>query len=477
MEVFDSMDAQKVVWKHSRPHLDDNDPELFTYEDNDLPVRGFNVFAVTFYCTTAFRDLLYMIRPQVGAWAQSNRTFDLQRDNLFFSNEVQEHQKQGVIDSMELFLKLKSEGVTQDEAKKKLNQSHLVYADLMIDLRTLANLVYALKQLSGVIPFYETYGKPLEEQVPAIVGYPGRRVDLIAGLEFNASDEYALNNYNPMNRFQVLGGRVASVLHSQLIRKMYDKVKSSSIKFLRDGSIYDYDQSLEYDTVVYIEQDSMDFTVSTRSCWFAKFDKEDSASWSGLIANAVEDKDIKESVPCKGCADKCPFRTEQLARFIGGNKVDYTSVGEVNPPCPILSGSDVPFLLRDFIHKPDSRVWKVWFDSDFSKFRTTKDGFQYYYNIMKYGYADEYSQIPENRKKLDHLVFPSIVIDTWTRLAEIDFGLVSEVEEILSFYNLAKDYGSEGSGFDFELIRKNLLEDQDFREKLCITLKHIIHNY
>lgn len=404
VEILGSFDSVTEAWKRSRPHLDGEDLQLHMVNDIDLPVHGMAVYAINVTGSVAIRELMFMLRPQSGAWAISDRTMDLKMHDLHLSEEVPEEYRRYSLDQFKYFIDQKEKfDVPQDLCKKFLPYGRMTNFTIICDKRTLANVLKGLRKGFPII--YEFYGKLFEKELPELLNTPGGDW-LLNSLNVNEKDLNALNSGNiKMGRQNLIGGKIQGVLLSQFIRKIYDTVYSDIINDIKDGSIYGKNQSAEYTTVMYLPDSSFAKMQSTRTCAFAMFDKEDNSSWSYVLpVEHMTAKEFAEQLPCGGCASKCAFRKEQLPRMIAGNNVDYKSKGEVNPPCAIQTGVPGTHTIRGLKFNSDSKIYNKWTEvlaylQSENKLPLTEDGKEYLNNVNTYGFAETQDNEPERRKE------------------------------------------------------------------------------
>lgn len=397
------------AWKASRPHLSEKDAQLHILDKLDLPVQGFAQFAFHIKGSLAFRELLYLLRPS-QCWAQSMRTIDLKEEHLFISEEVPFDQRSSIGMKFNEFLFQKRQGTPQDECKSTLPPGMITEYSISLDVRTLANVYKGLKRLSPTLFMY--YMVPMAEQLREhgvdLANFPGRDFiieDLMVSNDERKIFEEGADTVRKMGRMNIVGGKMQMVLAAQAIRKQYDKVYSDIVPAILDGSIYDKYQTEEYLTVMYLPDVSYKSMQSTRTCFFAKYDHEDTASWSSILASNIKNltpTEFRAQLPCKGSCKLCPYRAEQLARIIAGNTEDYDSVGEVNPPCPILVGNQNTQKLREHIFKSDSVIHQKWTEmlEEYPETELTEDGEAYMRNINEHGFASDYDNKPGIKETL-----------------------------------------------------------------------------
>jgi hypothetical protein len=398
IQLVGEFDTVQDAWKASRPHLSGEDLSLHQINDIDLPVHGMAVYSFIVTGSIAMRDLCFMLRPQSGAWAISDRTIDLKENHLFYSTEVPEDYIQFTLDSFSNFIHLKeAEGVPQDLCKSVMSYGRVTTFCFVCDKRTLANVVKGLRKFFPIQ--YEYYGKQFETLVPELANTPGGDW-LLNDLVINDADKKALaEGPTKMGRMNVVGGKIQGVLLAQFIRKIYDKVYSNIINHIKDGSIYGMHQTEEFETVMYLPDSALAKMQSTRTCAFAMFDKATSASWDYVLqVQHLTTDEFKAQLPCGGCADKCAFRKEQLPRLISGNNVDYDSKGEVNPPCAIQTGIKATHKVRGIKFQSDSKVYDKWTEMlDTMDLTLTDDGREYLKNVNIYGFAEAQDNEPERQ--------------------------------------------------------------------------------
>jgi hypothetical protein len=405
VNLVGQFDTVKNAWLASRPHLSGNDLSLHEVNDIDLPVHGMEVYSFIIEGSIAARELFFMLRPQSGAWAISDRTIDLKKHHLHHSNEVPQNYLDFTYDSFDNFIHLKeAEGVPQDLCKSVMAYGRMTTFCFICDKRTLANVVRGLKKDFPII--YEYYGKQFETLCPNISEVKGGDW-LLNDLVINAADRKALaEGPAKMGRMNIVGGKIQGVLLAQFIRKIYDKVYSDIVTHIKDGSIYGMHQTAEFETVLYLPDSALAKMQSTRTCAFAMFDKATTASWDYVLqVQHLTAEEFKEQLPCNGCASKCAFRKEQLPRLIAGNNVDYESQAEVNPPCAIQTGIKGTHKVRGLKFNSDSKFYNKWTEMlDTMELELTEDGKEYLRNVNLYGFAEALDNEPSTKAKYLELI-------------------------------------------------------------------------
>ena len=91
-------------------------------------------------------------------------------------------------------------------------------------------------------------------------------------------------------------------------------------------------------------------------------------------------------LPGTGCADKCKWKAEQLARLKAGNP--NGSIGETNPPCVILTGIPELYELRQQKFGSNSALFRQWKRLIPVGLTLTEEGKEYLSNVAEYGYAE-----------------------------------------------------------------------------------------
>lgn len=400
VQIIAEFDAVKKSWIISRPHLMSEDLSLHEIDDIDLPVHGMAVYALHITGSLAMRELCFMLRPQTGAWAISNRTIDLLLSHMQISEEVPKTERLATGSRMREFLAEKAKGVSQDSCKDLLPYGFVTDFTFVVDKRTLANVV---KNMKKGFPFlYEYYGKQLNELIPGLETLAGGGW-ILDNLNLQDSDRSQLETgpYK-MGRMNLVGGKIQGVLLAQFIRKIYDNVYCDIITDIKDGSIYSKPQNQEYTAALYVTDASLAKMQSTRTCAFAMFDKEDNSSWSSVLGKNVKNLttiEFRDQLPCGGCASKCSYRKEQLPRLIAGNNVDYGSQGEVNPPCAIQTGIKGTHFVRGLKFQSKSIVYDKWTEMlNEMKLEITEDGKEYLKNVETYGFAEALDNEPETKE-------------------------------------------------------------------------------
>lgn len=388
-------DNRDEVWKISRPHLKVTDKELMNIRKLDLPVHSFANVYFEITGSLLLRDVLYHVRPS-SDWARSNRTTVINKDTLFYSSEYQD----GSLDEKR-WEACTNESENLDIRKDKF--PYMVSTDFCwgSDLRTVATVLRSMEKEIPIL--YKVYGElflnTLKEA--GIDELPPSRSNYFSSLAIKpyycTSDEDNSVKVEIDDRFDVvtIQYRGKGSLLSQFIRQHVARVRSSLITRLMDPdtiSIWDASELAQdelFDMQVITTIEGAKKLISTRLCWFAKFDMASRSSWSDIISALIEkfDGQFEEYIPCVGQHELCPWKTEQLARCIAGNP--YGSTGEVNPPCPYITGIPEVIKLRKAKFNSDSSLFNVWEEKGPKDLTVTEYGMQYLVNVELYGFAEK----------------------------------------------------------------------------------------
>lgn len=387
-------DGREKAWRHSRPHIDPNDPVLNDIEKVNLPVNGFAHYHFEITSSLLIRDLLYMIRPS-NNWARSNRTTVINEDTLAYSAEYQ-----SLIENSEVYKQHHKDSIDQN-IQVDIRKAKFAYAvstdySFMCDARTLSNIINSLEDVPALKYFNDILKHELDvngiKQVPHNDFNIFNKLKVSSNLGFVEEVEDVIVHCDPYSSDYTVVAQVTGNLNSQFIRQEFGVVKSTFInKIMRAQTLSELPQfqDEEYLSSITIDKDRLIKIVKTRSCWFAQFDRESRASWSRIVSKIIEklNLDIKDCLICEGCADKCKWKAEQLCRLKAGNPEG--SKGEVNMPCPILTGIPELYEMRGKKMESDSKLFRTWKTiMDKCEFKLTPEGNEFLNNVFKYGYAE-----------------------------------------------------------------------------------------
>jgi hypothetical protein len=382
------------------------DKELMDIRKVDLPVHAFSYVNFEITGSILLRDVLYHVRPS-SDWARSNRTTVINKDTLFYSKEYID----GALDE-ERWEACTNESENIDTRKDKF--PYMVSTDFCwgCDLRTLSTVLNSMEIELPVI--YRVYGDMFRSALKnaGIKQLPPGRSNYFSSLAIKPYDCFN-DDVNAVDvkidrRFDtvMIQYRGKGSLLSQFIRQHVARVRSSLITRLMNRnaitiwSFSDLAQDELFDMQVITTIEGAKKLISTRLCWFAKFDMASRSSWSDIISALIDkfEGQFEEYIPCVGQHELCPWKTEQLARCIAGNP--NGSKGEVNPPCPYITGIPEVIKLRKAKFNSDSSLFKTWETKGPKELEITQYGTQYLENLELYGFAEESDNNNPEMKKL-----------------------------------------------------------------------------
>lgn len=393
--LIDSIDIRKEVWRISRPHLDPDDEKINDIQNLDLPVNGFAYYNFRITSSLLLRDLLYHIRPSAD-WGRSNRTVLLTEKNLMYSGEYSNEEYWTDKELEEHWMSV-DQSISQD-----IRKHHFLYYVSttycwMVDARTISGVIRSL--MGTPLAFY---GEMLLsamglESVSQLV--PGRSdflfqyaIDDIAIDRLVESNSNAVADYYPEARQLNVISLMTGALLSQFIRQAYSIVRTDLVNDILNAKSFSelpkYQNTTRHGQVL-ISTEKAKKLVLTRSCWFGMFDKEDLSSWSHIVYAIITALSLspEEILICEGCADKCKWKAEQLARLKAGNP--NGSIGETNPPCIILTGIPELYELRQQKFGSNSALFHQWRRLIPGDLTLTEEGKEYLSNVAEYGYAEK----------------------------------------------------------------------------------------
>lgn len=359
VELISSNDEVLNVWNITRPH------QKLGIKDNEikrmgLPVNGFANYNLKITASLLFRDLMFTVRP-ISPWAISNRAVPFTPGNMSLSKEefellsiedqvIVDEQLYKVIENVMLGKEL------QDYAKNYLPRITSTTFCVNMNLRTILNYVFTL------FIHYPKYYSLIGEKILNAISISKDQFS-----DFSKSDLYnklALTDRElSINSHTYLGGEMhylpaegSGNLISQFIRQHNSVVKNGLYNELTDDFIGALKKT-QNDLVKagsYLDEDSLNNLIKTRSCFFSMMDKEDKNSWSSIIGSYVDKMSPKEFInklPCKGCKDKCKVEKDMVTRV---HRLDC------NIPCPILLENPDPITERIEKFCSDSKIMKMW---------------------------------------------------------------------------------------------------------------------
>jgi hypothetical protein len=418
IKVIGVSDHRDEVWRISRPHLKVTDKELMDIRKVDLPVHSFAFVSFEITGSILLRDILYHVRP-TSDWARSNRTTAINKDTLFYSGEYENSEL-----DIERWKYCTDESMNLDIRKDKF--PYTVSTDFCWggDLRTIATV---LKSMEAELPaIWEVYGNLFLNALKNVgleILPPGRS-DLFSSL--GIPDEYSLKEYEDGEIVSIpeievhdyydtvmIQYRGKGSLLSQFIRQHIARVRSTLItEVMKCTHISDTIKLVQddlYDMQVITTIEGAKKLIATRACWFAKFDMASRSSWNDIISTLIKRFNLKltDVIPCKGDNNACPWKTEQLARCIAANPTG--SKGEVNPPCPYITGIPEMISIRKAKFNSNSTLFKLWeAEKNGMDLKITEHGIQYVTNVKTYGFVEESDNHNEAMKRIIDNIYASI---------------------------------------------------------------------
>lgn len=419
VRVIGISDHRDEVWRISRPHLKVTDKELMDIRKVDLPVHSFAFVSFEITGSILLRDILYHVRP-TSDWARSNRTTAINKDTLFYSGEYEDSEL-----DIERWRYCTDESINLDIRKDRF--PYMVSTDFCWggDLRTVTTMLKSMKEELPAI--WGIYGNLfLDALNSAGLGtLPPGRSNLFSSL--GIPDEYSFKDFGEDNDDSsvpnieiqssydtvMIQYRGKGSLLTQFIRQHIARVRSTLItEVMKCNNISDTVKLVQddlYDMQVITTIEGAKKLIATRACWFAKFDMVSRSSWNDIISALIKKFGLKLSdvIPCKGDHSACPWKTEQLARCIAGNP--NGSKGEVNPPCPYITGIPELIDIRKAKFNSNSNLFKLWESSKNSMdFEITEHGIQYVKNAKIYGFVEESDNNNEVMKGIINDLYASI---------------------------------------------------------------------
>lgn len=400
VEIISIHDDRRKVWQLSRPHLNENDEELMKIDKMDLPVNNFKHINFSITSSLIFRDLLYHIRPSAD-WARSNRTTQIDHTNLIYSSEYMDLMT--VIDE-QLWNYCIDTSINLDIRKDKFPGYMSTDYSFGVDLRTLTAMLRSMKK--SIKWLFDIYGVLfLKAMNCTLDDLPVTQDTLFESLAVDYNTKESVRIIEDADLCIITYKGTGSLL-AQFIRQHTARVRSTFVTDLINCDSVkkscDFNQS-DLHTMQSMMPRSLAFKlIKTRACWFAKFDMDSKSSWSDIIVGLIKTADLpfKDCIPCGLDAAKCPWKQEQLARCLAANPA--SSKGEVNPPCPIITGIPELVQLRKAKFKSNSALFKYWEDLDLSFLTMTQEGLDYIRNVSTYGFVE---QCDNENDEMNEIIF------------------------------------------------------------------------
>lgn len=412
IKLVGSYDGREKAWRHSRPHLKQDDPVMQDIQNLNLPVNGFAVYHFEITAPIIVRDLLYMIRPS-NDWARSSRAEVITEDNVYYSSDFKEIFEGNSAPFAKIsHRKSLDMSLPQDERKQYFLYAFMCDFSFMVNARVLSNLIYTLE---GSV--FDNYAQLFKAALGDIKLVPHDKFKMWNQLcltnytlnafksEIKEIDERVLVTVDSVTDLVTVTAKMKGNLSSQFQRQESGIVRSELINKIRDAkSIKDLPIAQYYEVVsqVTVSRDVALKIIRTRSDWFAQMDNNGLGSWSRIVAEMIKilNPDINDLIPCGKDYHKCPWLANQLNTIYGGNP---NFKGDVNLPCPFITGIPEVYDLRvrKFGHASNMLAhWKKWIPKDLT---LTGYGKQFLYNIEKYGYA-EHADNSRLRKETEQML-------------------------------------------------------------------------
>lgn len=362
VKVLSSYDSRIDAWKISRPYLTE-EPKLEDLLHMDLMVNSLGGYVFYVRSSILMRDLLFSLRP-APAWARSNRTIEFTKDTLQISGEYEclDEDTEGHFTKMyeEIFEDILNDlknGVPQDFAKKKLPMAFTTEYTIALDDRTLVAFLKMLKLHCHEL--YEVYGKLFLDAIGKDDTYVTDRACKDIYKAYAVSDYELAHRNETTEAFEMFIGcyEVSNNLMAQLIRTSNNRYHNGLFNQINGRGLTELAGIKCNDLTivsVYADKESFKKVLSTRSCFFGQWDKEDNSSWSAIIGPYVKDMapaEFLSTLPCKGNCKRCMIREDMQKRM---------DCSEVNPVCPILVQKPSIVEARGAKYSSDSQVFKKW---------------------------------------------------------------------------------------------------------------------
>lgn len=320
IRALEEMDVRGKAWKISRPNIykENEDVGVKDYEYTDLSCNSLKVVALHIRSSLAFRELLSSIRPHF-MWAQTSRV-----------NSIEEMELSPLASEQAIsYMKEAKESIEgQDRRRLLLPMATLTEYTIALDFRTWISFLKTLKEFYPV--YWKSYGKEILVRITGI----GSKQDLT---EWPYGQIYTKNDKeNFRSKFNSLTDFTQSIPTGIFlsIRNLTLALRSQVARHIR-LSIEDELWLGSYDEIgleelrltdqvkawIYIPSKIFIPLIQHRSCWIAQFE-----IWEPLIELISSAYEFKETIPCNGTYQNCPFRKDNEARIEGKDP---------NTPCPL----------------------------------------------------------------------------------------------------------------------------------------------
>ena len=319
INLVDDIDYRERAWRLSRPYIKPTDEvDLNELEKIDLSLAGLRICTFEIYCSAAFRELLFGIRPY-HAWTQTSRVNKIEETKF---PSYLDFAKMLCIKHLQNSIALLKAGVHQDNARLSLPLAYMSWITVTIDFRTLIGFIKWLKKYSSL--YYNEYGTELLKllKINSVdkfnYGYP---IDLNNMPSFYSVGE--INNLS--NNYIEMTTEITYAQRAQLVRHVGLQVIDTVPLDAHVDPFNLETKTLKNKLIVSIIGPAEVWMnmIRKRTCWIAQFEL-----WEKLTYPFIEkEKSLAKYLPCYGNYKKCKYEADMRGRL---NKNDP------GIPCPIF---------------------------------------------------------------------------------------------------------------------------------------------
>jgi very-short-patch-repair endonuclease len=332
VELLSSTYDSKIsveAWVHSRPKEEWDNIDWQSVISIDAPVNELYSIALIIRAPIYVRDMIFSLRDYSG-WSQTTRVLPIQEIlDISYSSRNKFNK---YIEIYKEILKLRREGLSQDNFRLELPLSFSSEFCLSISLRSLVKLEKYLNKFS-----LETKCLGLKESLISISSQIKERIqELLEGNqedyqkwfknysipEFLGSLDKELDISERYGDAIIIGTKVPLALRAQIIRHRNLIFSDSFKKILLEQDADERQIKDEVHMEIFSTVEMWNSILKSRQCWISQGDL-----WSPIINKALKHTTITEKdLPC---ADgTCPYSRDAEIRY---------TINDPGSPCPLYS--------------------------------------------------------------------------------------------------------------------------------------------
>lgn len=353
------LSLSKIAWCNSRS-WDDKTPiqKIFSI---DAPVNDFPSYVLDITSSIIVREIIASMRGHV-MWSRTSRVDDV----INFTYDTQflnEREIEDIEDIRNKMIKLKNDGVRQDEYRLLAPIISDTSYSVRVSLRTLIKLYRYFAHLSNVNvgSIRSMYGDAAIQFLNIIAN------EALLGCEYEKIiDAYKTVNIVPhleenkmesgrVGDFIVVSTEVPFSLRTHLIRHNSLHIKDNIIELFSEPALHLKTINHKVNIQISASEDFWLNVLKERSCWMSHY-----GMWQQIMNELSDVVTLdKTFLPCLGEGEKCPYAGDAQQRVEGKDP---------NPPCPVYLNGNTLFVP----HKTKQDIIAMWKDDSRPSFWFTE---------------------------------------------------------------------------------------------------------